>query len=225
MESVHSLDKLVVLCVSPFRRFVIRSLETRINDGIRTPEVRVIDEDGAQLGVLTPQQAIRVAEEKGLDLVEVSPTAKPPVCRIMDYGKYKFMEAKRDHAARAKQKNIVVKEVKFRPRTDDHDFEFKVKHILRFLEEGDKVKVVVMFRGREVVHRDIGFRIFEDVFSRILDKCIIEKPAGIDGRDMHAIVAPRPVEIPKKVKPAKSDQPSAGSAGNETVTVNEVQNA
>ncbi len=174
---------------------------------------------------MTPQQAIRVAEEKGLDLVEVSPTAKPPVCRIMDYGKYMFMEAKRDHAARAKQKNIVVKEVKFRPRTDDHDFEFKVKHILRFLEEGDKVKVVVMFRGREVVHRDIGFRIFEDVFSRILDKCIIEKAAGIDGRDMHAIVAPRPVEIPKKVKQAKSDQPSAASAANETVTTNEVQNA
>ncbi len=174
---------------------------------------------------MTPQQAIRVAEEKGLDLVEVSPTAKPPVCRIMDYGKYKFMEAKRDHAARAKQKNIVVKEVKFRPRTDDHDFEFKVKHILRFLEEGDKVKVVVMFRGREVVHRDIGFRIFEDVFSRILDKCIIEKAAGIDGRDMHAIVAPRPVEIPKKAKPAKSDQPSAGTAGNETATTKEVQNA
>ena len=122
MERDGSLDKLVVLCVSTCRRFVIRSLETRINDGIRTPEVRVIDEDGAQLGVMTPQQAIRVAEEKGLDLVEVSPTAKPPVCRIMDYGKYKFMEAKRDHAARAKQKNIVVKEVKFRPRTDDHDF-------------------------------------------------------------------------------------------------------
>lgn len=174
---------------------------------------------------MTPQQAIRVAEEKGLDLVEVSPTAKPPVCRIMDYGKYKFMEAKRDHAARAKQKNIVVKEVKFRPRTDDHDFEFKVKHILRFLEEGDKVKVVVMFRGREVVHRDIGFRIFEDVFSRILDKCIIEKAAGIDGRDMHAIVAPRPVEIPKKVKPAKSDQPLSGPAANETATTKEVQNA
>jgi translation initiation factor IF-3 len=121
----------------------------------------------------------------------------------MDYGKYKFMEAKREHAARAKQKNIVVKEVKFRPRTDDHDFDFKVKHILRFLEEGDKVKVVVMFRGREVVHRDIGYRIIEDVLTRIGDKCIVEKPAGIDGRDMHAIVIPRVIEQPKKVKPPK----------------------
>ena len=153
---------------------------------------------------MTPAEAVRVAEAKGLDVVEVSPTANPPVCRIMDYGKYKFMEAKREHAARAKQKNIVVKEVKFRPRTDDHDFDFKVKHILRFLEEGDKVKVVVMFRGREVVHRDIGYRIIEDVLARIADKCIVEKAAGIDGRDMHAIVIPRVIEQPKKVKPPKS---------------------
>ena len=155
---------------------------------------------------MTPHEAIRVAESKGLDLVEVSPTANPPVCRIMDYGKYKFMEAKREHAARAKQKNIVVKEVKFRPRTDDHDFDFKVKHILRFLEEGDKVKVIVMFRGREVVHRDIGYRIIEDVLTRIADKCIIEKPAGIDGRDMQAIVIPRPVEPVKKAK-AETEKP------------------
>jgi translation initiation factor IF-3 len=150
---------------------------------------------------MTPQEAIRVAESRGLDVVEVSPTANPPVCRIMDYGKYKFMEAKREHAARAKQKNIVIKEVKFRPRTDDHDFDFKVKHILRFLEEGDKVKIVVMFRGREVVHRDIGYRIIEDVLTRIGENCIIEKPAGIDGRDMHAIIIPRPVEQIKKTKP------------------------
>ena len=154
---------------------------------------------------MTPGAAIRIAETKGFDLVEVSPTANPPVCRIMDYGKYKFMEAKREHAARAKQKNIVVKEVKFRPRTDDHDFDFKVKHILRFLEEGDKVKVVVMFRGREVVHRDIGFRIIEDVLNRVADKCLVEKTAGIDGRDMHAIIIPRPVEVVKKPKAPKPE--------------------
>jgi len=183
----------------------IRATETRINDGIRALEIRVIAEDGAQLGIMTPAQAVRIAEEKGLDVVEVSPTANPPVCRIMDYGKYKFMEAKREHAARAKQKNIVVKEVKFRPRTDDHDFDFKVKHILRFLEEGDKVKVVVMFRGREVVHRDIGFRIIEDVLGRVADKCVVEKPAGIDGRDMHAIISPKPVEVVKKPKAPKAE--------------------
>jgi len=168
-------------------------------------EIRVIDGDGTQLGVMSPSEAIRIAEVKALDLVEVSPTANPPVCRIMDYGKYKFMEAKREHAARAKQKNIVIKEVKFRPRTDDHDFDFKVKHILRFLEEGDKVKVVVMFRGREVVHRDIGFRIIEEVLTRIGERCIIEKPAGIDGRDMHAIISPRVVVEAKKPKPSKPE--------------------
>lgn len=183
----------------------IRTTETRINDGIRALEVRVIDADGTQLGVMSPHEAVRIAESKTLDLVEVSPTANPPVCRIMDYGKYKFMEAKREHAARAKQKNIVVKEVKFRPRTDDHDFDFKVKHILRFLEEGDKVKVVVMFRGREVVHRDIGFRIIEEVLQRVADKCLVEKPASIEGRDMHAIITPRPTEVPKKTKPTKTD--------------------
>jgi translation initiation factor IF-3 len=157
---------------------------------------------------MTPAEAIRIAEGKGFDLVEVSPTANPPVCRIMDYGKYKFLEAKREHAARAKQKNIVVKEVKFRPRTDDHDFDFKVRHILRFLEEGDKVKVVVMFRGREVVHRDIGFRIIETVIARVADKCLVEKPAGIDGRDMHAVLAPRPViEVSKKPKAPKAEAP------------------
>ena len=149
---------------------------------------------------MTPSEAIKIAESRALDLVEVSPTTSPSVCRIMDYGKYKFMEAKREHAARAKQKNIVVKEVKFRPRTDDHDFSFKVRHILNFLENGDKVKIVVMFRGREVVHRDIGYRIIKDVLSKISDKCIVEKPAGIDCRDMHAIVIPRPAEQIKKSK-------------------------
>ncbi|MCL1893123.1 MAG: translation initiation factor IF-3 [Holophagaceae bacterium] len=163
-----------------------------------------MDEDGKQLGILIPDEAVKIAFEKGLDLVEVSPAANPPVCRIMDYGKYKFMEAKREHAARAKQKNIVVKEVKFRPRTDDHDFDFKVKHILRFLGDGDKVKVVVMFRGREVVHRDIGFRIIEEVLERVAEVCVIEKTASIEGRDMHAIIAPRPSDM-KKAKANKAE--------------------
>jgi len=167
--------------------------------------VRVIDEDGRQLGILNPAEAVRIAADKGLDLVEVSPAARPPVCRIMDYGKYRFMEAKREHAARAKQKNIVVKEVKFRPRTDDHDFDFKVKHILRFLDEGDKVKVVVMFRGREVVHRDIGYKIIAEVLGRVADSCTVEKQASIEGRDMHAIIAPRPQEQKKARQPRPDD--------------------
>jgi translation initiation factor IF-3 len=172
--------------------------------------VRVIDEDGKQLGILSPAEAVRIASEKGLDLVEVSPAANPPVCRIMDYGKYKFMEAKREHAARAKQKIIVVKEVKFRPRTDDHDFDFKVKHIFRFLSDGDKVKIVVMFRGREVVHRDIGFKIIDEVLERVADACVIEKSASIEGRDMHAIIAPRPADQ-KKAKSPKAEAETAAT--------------
>jgi translation initiation factor IF-3 len=176
---------------------------------------------------MPPHQAIRIAEERGLDLVEVAGNAQPPVCRIMDYGKYKFMEAKREHAARAKQKNIVVKEVKFRPKTDDHDFDFKVKHILRFLEEEDKVKVVVMFRGREVVHRDIGYRIIEEVIQRIGDKAIVEKGAGIDGRDMHAILAPRIIEVPKAPKKPKTAKPetTATEAPNSKAPITEAPSA
>ena len=185
----------------------IRPNETRINDGIRAAEVRVIAEDGEQLGVMPPHEAIRIAESRGLDLVEVAGAAAPPVCRIMDYGKYKFMEAKREHAARAKQKSIVVKEVKFRPKTDDHDFDFKVRHIERFLEDGFNVKVVVMFRGREVVHRDIGYRIIEEVISRVSDKAKVDKGASIEGRDMHAFLAPKPVEKKPAEKKPKATKP------------------
>jgi translation initiation factor IF-3 len=195
----------------------IRPNETRINDGIRAAEVRVIAEDGEQLGVMSPHQAVRIAEERGLDLVEVAGNANPPVCRIMDYGKYKFMEAKREHAARAKQKNIVVKEVKFRPKTDDHDFDFKVRHIQRFLGEGDKVKVVVMFRGREVVHRDIGYRIIEEVIGRVQDQALVEKAASIDGRDMHAILSPRPQDAKPK-KPKEDKAKAAPKVANSDVT-------
>ncbi len=171
---------------------------------------------------MPPHQAVRIAEERGLDLVEVAGNANPPVCRIMDYGKYKFMEAKREHAARAKQKNIVVKEVKFRPKTDDHDFDFKVRHIQRFLGEGDKVKVVVMFRGREVVHRDIGYRIIEDVIGRVSEQAIVEKAASIDGRDMHAILTPRPQDLkpkkPKEEKPKEEKAKAAPKVANSDVT-------
>lgn len=158
---------------------------------------------------MPPHEAIRIAESRGLDLVEVAGAANPPVCRIMDYGKYKFMEAKREHAARAKQKSIVVKEVKFRPKTDDHDFDFKVRHIERFLEDGFNVKVVVMFRGREVVHRDIGYRIIEEVIGRVSDKAKVDKGASIEGRDMHAFLAPKPVEKKPAEKKPKAAKPEA----------------
>ncbi len=183
--------------------------ETRINEGIRASEVRVIGQEGEQLGIMAPEKARVIAEERGLDLVEIAPNATPPVCRIMDYGKFKFQEAKREHAARAKQKNIVVKEVKFRPRTDDHDFDFKVRHIISFLEEGDKVKVVVMFRGRETQHRDIGYKIIQDVIARVAEYGDVEKGTSIEGRDMHAILnaKPKTTSKPKKPKSQASQTP------------------
>lgn len=184
----------------------------RVNDQIRLSPIRVVDQEGKMLGVIPTSEAQRLAFEAGLDLVEVAPNERPPVCRIMDYGKYKFMEAKREHAARAKQKSIVVKEVKFRPKTDDHDFEFKVRHIERFLEDGFNVKVVVMFRGREVVHRDIGYRIIEEVLTRVADKAKVDKGASIEGRDMHAFIAPKPVE--KKPAEKKAKAPKAPAAEN-----------
>src|SRR5512146_119071 len=128
---------------------------------IKVKEVRVINADGEQLGILETREAIRKAEEQGLDLVEVAPTAKPPVCRIMDFGKYKYEMAKKAHESRKHQTVIVVKEVKLRPRTDDHDVEFKTKNIKRFLEDGNKVKVTIMFRGREMAHTEHGRKVLE----------------------------------------------------------------
>ena len=133
----------------------------RVNERIRVREIRVIDDTGQQLGIMPPPQALAIAKQKGLDLVEISPTAVPPVCRIMDFGKYQYQEQKRTREAKKHQKVIVVKEIKFRPKVDEHDYQFKKKHIERFLEDGDKVKATIFFRGREMAHPEIGRRILE----------------------------------------------------------------
>jgi translation initiation factor IF-3 len=155
------------------------------------PQVRVIGHDGAQLGVLDTPAAIRAAEEVGLDLVEVSPKAVPPVCKIMDYGKFKYEDAKKRKEARKHQSTVTIKEVKFRPKTDDHDFEFKVKHIRRFLGEGNKAKLVVNFRGREIVHPETG----EDVLRRVVevtqDVAMVEQMPLMEGRRMIMVIGPR----------------------------------
>ena len=129
----------------------------------------MIDDQNEQLGILTPQQALKIAEERGLDLVEVAPTATPPVCRIMDYGKYLYQLNKKLHEAKKHQKNIVVKEVKFRPNTDEHDYEFKKNHIIRFLKQGDKVKATVFFRGREIVHQSIGRALLDRLVEELAE--------------------------------------------------------
>jgi translation initiation factor IF-3 len=154
--------------------------------------VRVIDDAGQQLGILPPQQALVIARQKGLDLVEISPTASPPVCRIMDVGKYQYQEQKRAREARRHQKVIEVKEIKFRPKVDEHDYQFKKKHIERFLADGDKVKATIFFRGREMAHPDIGRRILERLVDELAELAVAETSPRMEGNTMHTILAKRP---------------------------------
>jgi translation initiation factor IF-3 len=165
-------------------------IKVRINEKIRAREIRVIDESGGQLGIMTPQAALALAEEKGLDLVEVAPQSAPPVCRILDYGKYLYQLNKKQHDARKKQKIIQVKEVKFRPKTEEHDYQFKKKHIERFLAEGDKVKASVMFRGREVAHPDYGRHILERLRQELVEVAIVESHPRMEDRLMYMLLAP-----------------------------------
>ena len=158
---------------------------------IRVREVSLIGNDGEQLGVFPTQEALNMAEEKDQDLVEVSPNSSPPVCRIMDYGKFKYQQSKRAHEAKKKQKIIHVKEVKLRPNTDQHDYDFKLKNAFRFLESGDKVKVLVFFRGREIVHRENGQKLLVRVTETLEDIAIIEQEAKQEGRTLCMIFAPK----------------------------------
>ena len=158
---------------------------------IRVKEVSLIGNDGEQLGVFLTQEALALAEEKNQDLVEVAPNSNPPVCRIMDYGKFKYQQSKRAHEAKKKQKIIHVKEVKFRPNTDQHDYDFKLKHASRFLEAGDKVKVVVFFRGREIVHRENGQKLLERVAETLEDIALVEQQVKQEGKTLCMIFAPK----------------------------------
>jgi len=180
----------------------------RVNRRIRVPEVRVILDDSTQLGVLATHEALRMAEEKGLDLVEVSPKAMPPVCRIMDYGKFKFEQAKKANQARKHASVIEIKEIKFRPKTDDHDFDFKVKHIRRFLEEGNKVRLVIAFRGREIVHPETGRKMLDDVIRALVDIAHVEQMPQMDGRKMLMTISPKPAR--PGAAPQQAHPPASG---------------
>jgi len=158
---------------------------------IRAREVRVISSDGEQLGVLAVRDAIAKAEELGLDLVEVAPNAVPPVCRIMDFGKYKYEMSKKANESRKHQTVIAVKEVKFRPRTDDHDIEFKTNNIKRFLGDGDKVKVSIMFRGREMAHPEQGRALLEHIVQLVQDIAAVEQMPRMEGRNMFLMLSPK----------------------------------
>lgn len=166
----------------------------------------MIDDESNQLGIMRPFEALKVAREKGLDLVEVSPTAQPPVCRIMDFGKYLYDKEKSERAAKKHQKVITVKEVKFRINVDEHDYETKKKHVLRFLGEGDKVKATIFFRGREMTRQSLGRGILERLVKELGDQAIVEFRPKQEGNTLHLILAPPKVQPPQKSKPADSGQ-------------------
>jgi len=162
-----------------------------VNERIRAREIRVIADNGDQLGVMAPHDALRLAREQGLDLVEIAATAQPPVCRIMDYGKYMYQQSKRQHEARKKQHHVTVKEVKFRPNVDEHDYEFKKNHVVRFLNDGDKVKATILFRGREITHSDIGRTILERLIQDVGEIGAVENRTRMEGNTMTVILAPK----------------------------------
>ncbi|MDZ4169902.1 MAG: translation initiation factor IF-3 [Coriobacteriia bacterium] len=168
----------------------ISSTEYRLNDRIRASKCRLIGFDGSQLGIFAMSDALRIADEQGFDLVEIAPTADPPVCKIMDFGKFKYEQSMKEKAARKNQSKIELKEMKFRPKVDKHDYETKKKHILRFLDAGAKVKVTIMFRGREMAHPELGLNILEKLAGELQDLAIIETQPKLEGRNMHMLLAP-----------------------------------
>lgn len=162
-----------------------------MNEEIRSAEVRLIDAEGEQLGVVSITEANRISGEAGLDLVEVSPDAKPPVCRIMDYGKYKFQLSKRKAAAKKKQKQVQIKEIKIRPGTEAADYQVKLRNIIKFLENGDKAKVTVRFRGREMSHPELGMQLLEKMINELTDYAVIEQHPKFEGRQIVMVLGPK----------------------------------
>jgi len=165
--------------------------QNRKNHEIRVPRVRVLDVDGEMVGVLSRDEALAMAEEQGLDLVEIQPNADPPVCRIMDFGKFKFELQKKANAAKKKQKQVEIKELKFRPVTDEGDYQIKLRNMRRFLEEGDKVKVNIRFRGREMSHQELGRQMAERIEADLGDEIVIESRPRLEGRQMVMMIAPK----------------------------------
>ncbi|WP_353890322.1 translation initiation factor IF-3 [uncultured Aliiroseovarius sp.] len=167
-----------------------RDTGPRVNERIKAPEIRLIGADGENVGVVTPAQAVVMAQEAGLDLVEISPNASPPVCKIMDFGKFKYEQQKRESEARKKQKTIDVKEVKFRPNTDTHDYDVKMRNVVKFLEAGDKVKVTLRFRGREMAHQNLGRELLQRVAADTKEIGKVENMPKMEGRQMVMMIGP-----------------------------------
>lgn len=195
-------------------RYIAQEKEPRINAEINAPEVRVIGANGEQMGVLSLAAANKLAEEAELDLVEIAPTAAPPVCRIMDYGKFKYREAKKRHEAKLKQKQIVVKEIKFRPGTDEGDYKIKLRNLTRFLQEGDKAKVTLRYRGREMAHQELGVRLIERVRSDLAQYSTVEQYPKMEGRQLIMVLAPKKGgKTPQKAAARPAAQKKAAAPG------------
>lgn len=176
----------------------------RINEEIDVPEVRLIGVNGEQVGIVRLAEANELAEQAGVDLVEIAPTAQPPVCRLMDYGKYRYQESKKKHDAKLKQKQVQIKEIKFRPNTDEGDYNIKLRSLINFLDEGDKVKVTLRFRGREMAHQEFGMRLLERVRGDLEAVAVVEQFPKMEGRQMVMVLSPKRKDI-------KTDKPK-GSA-------------
>ncbi|ABC81746.1 translation initiation factor IF-3 [Anaeromyxobacter dehalogenans] len=191
------------------------SRDARTNRRIKAREVRVIGAEGEQLGVLPIDQALARAQELGMDLVEVSPMAKPPVCKIMDYGRFKYLEKKKQNEAKKKQVVVQLKEVKLRPRTEEHDYDTKIKKVREFLAEANKARITVMFRGREMSHRELGQKVLQRVIEDLRDVAVIESAPRMEGRQMFMILAPNPKMLQSqrdKAKAAAAAAPAAAPA-------------
>jgi translation initiation factor IF-3 len=190
-----------------------RPRETRVNERIRAREVRLIDENGEMMGVMPPLRALDIARERDLDLVEVSPNANPPVCKLMDYGRYKYEQAKRENEARKNQKTVTLKEIRLSPRTDEHDVDVKTRKIQEFLAEGDRVRVSVKFRGAEMRHPDIGRKLLDGIAEVLKGSAVIERTPIMEGKMMSMIVSRAPGwEPPKKQAPAPARKQQANQA-------------
>ena len=170
---------------------IAQDKKQRINEEIDAPEVRLIGEEGEQLGVVSVRAALEIADEAGVDLVEIAPMAQPPVCKIMDYGKFKYQEQKKAHEARSKQKQVQVKEVKLRPGTDENDYQIKLRNLKRFLADGDKAKVTLRFRGREMAHQELGMRQLERIRDDLEGLAVVEQMPKMEGRQMVMVIAPK----------------------------------